>query len=151
MALARYGASIGVQVDTALPADINYVNPHFAGTGDLPALNTLAGALATATKNFIQGTSSVTVKIYQDAAPKPNYPVAQNTITGTPMTVTGPREIALCLSYYATFNQPRRRGRLYLPWEWLNKHLGAVNPLAARPSAAHRAAVTDFYNTVLVV
>ena len=43
-------------------------------------------------------------------------------------SATGPREVALCLSYYADLNQPRRRGRMYLgPWP-TNRMLDRPHP-----------------------
>lgn len=60
-------------------------------------------------------TTGVRAKIYDMADPEPRVPLA--TRWAETLSVAqegGPREVALCLSFYATNNVPRRRGRLYI-------------------------------------
>lgn len=56
------------------------------------------------------------VRAYNMADPKPRPERGVYTFTpGTPETAAlGPREVALCLSYYGTRNLPRQRGRVFL-------------------------------------
>jgi hypothetical protein len=59
----------------------------------------------------------VKVQAYDMADEKPRRPEQTKTAVKTKGTSLGPREVALCLSYYAGQNVPRKRGRLYLgPW-----------------------------------
>lgn len=72
------------------------------------------------------------VKLYDMADTEPREPRYEETAAITATASTGPREVALCLSYYAGQNTPRRRGRIYLgPFP--------NTDMAERPSAALRA------------
>lgn len=58
------------------------------------------------------------VRLYSldDEKPRPVRGEATQESTGT-LADSGPREVALCLSFYSERNLPRQRGRLYLgPW-----------------------------------
>ena len=57
------------------------------------------------------------------------------TQTGTPPASGIPREIALCLSYYTTYNRPRYRGRLFLPAHWLT-NIPQLRPLDSEMTKA---------------
>lgn len=61
--------------------------------------------------------SSVTVKVYDRANPLHSPPVFTTTPhTGSGITV-GPRQVALCLSFYSGLNIRGQRGRIYVgPW-----------------------------------
>lgn len=66
----------------------------------------------------------IDVRAYEVAVGPDGPPVGSAIINAgaTPMS-SGPREVALCLSYYATVNRPRTRGRIYLPvLEQANMH-----------------------------
>lgn len=56
----------------------------------------------------------INVRFYdmEDATPRPIK--AEKTIPQGNIQATGPREVALCLSYYAERNLPRTRGRIFL-------------------------------------
>lgn len=56
----------------------------------------------------------IDVRVYDLADAKPRPIKAQKTIGGGAASTLGPREVALCLSYYADRNLPRTRGRIYL-------------------------------------
>lgn len=85
----------------------------------------------------VSGFSRVMCKAYNMSDAKPRLPVAEEVYT-SPLTPAagGPREVALCLSYYAGVNQPRRRGRMYIgPWS-----KGAMDE---RPSSGLRSNLAD--------
>lgn len=76
-------------------------------------------------------------KIYRMGGTPPNYPEASAKVTVGSGGEPGPREVALCLSYYAGQNVPRRRGRMYIgpygkaamgerPYEALATQLGTL-------------------------
>lgn len=136
--MARYRAQVSTPVDTALPRDRMVINPCFKDTGT-SAPDTLAQDLATAVQNFMNGGVEVQVKLYDlDSTTEPNRPKAVKTVgAGALLSSSQPRELALCLSYYADTPDPRRRGRLYIPQAWLHKK----SPLAvgARPSTQQMA------------
>ena len=111
--MATYRVSIGFQLDSALPRDLVTINPHY--NGDNPQ------ALGDALKNNLIGfgalgpTMPFTVKVYDALKAPPNYPL-YTTTNGTSFATTAkPREVAMCLSYYSTYNRPSYRGRLYIP------------------------------------
>jgi hypothetical protein len=71
--------------------------------------------------------------------PPPQYPVghAEESMGVSPVS-TSPREVSICLSYYATRNLPRQRGRLYLPMAG-----SSFSPSTVRPPVARMQAVLD--------
>jgi hypothetical protein len=77
----------------------------------------LTDDLAAALNTWCTATDpQLTVSAYNLQGTKPNYPLAQTkTNIGSFPTPGAPGELALCLSFYADQNQPRRRGRLYVP------------------------------------
>jgi len=116
--MAVYRAQIAFQANSALPRDAMLITPHY--TGSDPA------ALANGLKTNLIANANVstlipfTINVYDAQGAPPHHPLATATQTGTPKTPIIPSEISLCLSYFATVNQPRKRGRLYLPvclWE----------------------------------
>jgi hypothetical protein len=119
--VATYRTQISWQFDSAFARDAITINPHF--NGDNP------GALADALMTNLQGvpagpTLNFSVKVYDALKPKPNPPLVTR-VHGTSFTAsTHPREVALCLSYYSTYNQPRYRGRLYIPAQFIGGTLG---------------------------
>jgi hypothetical protein len=67
---------------------------------------------------FYGGRGGIT-KVYDMKAPKPRPEVGYQAYVPTTWDSQplGPREVALCLSYYGTRNLARQRGRVYLgPW-----------------------------------
>jgi hypothetical protein len=85
---------------------------------DYGALAQDCAALFAAGRNYPSQVKDVTVTAYDlgDALPRP--PRATRTVVPASRTGTdGPRELAVCLSFYGERNLPRTRGRLYLgPW-----------------------------------
>jgi hypothetical protein len=111
--MAVYRAQIQFPADSALPRDIITINPHYEG-------NDPAGLAAALKANMIAvtevgATHAFTIKIYDAQKAPPSFPLATASQAGTNFTSPAPRELALCLSYYATWNRPRFRGRLYIP------------------------------------
>jgi hypothetical protein len=125
--MAIYKAVIAFPFDTALPKDKISITPHFFGDNPQALANALKTNLIA---NAAVGTKPFTVTIYDATKAPPNYPLASASQTGTTPNSTAPRELALCLSYYSTYNRPRYRGRLYIP---LN--LNGVSTANARPTA----------------
>jgi hypothetical protein len=121
-----YRAQIAFPRDSALPRDEMQITPHYNGTDAQLLANSLKANLIA---NANIGTNPFKIKIYDAKAAPPAYPLATAEQTGSPPGGTSPREIALCLSYYAQFNRPHLRGRLYLHPSWLG---GGTIPL--RPS-----------------
>lgn len=106
---------LGFPYDSALPRDVITLNPHF----ETPNATALAAALKQNILNYTPTADKpATIKVYDALKAPPSYPLATETIGGTPATAGGPREVALCLSYYAGVNRPTFRGRLYLPAWW---------------------------------
>src|SRR4051812_19764755 len=114
MAIVR--AQIAWARDTAFPRDRMSINPHFKIT-NLGALGTgyqgLADDLATGIKNLQQPGQAgreVEVKLYDAESAPPNVPLATKKLnSGASPQSTSPREVGVCLSYYADRNEPRRR------------------------------------------
>jgi hypothetical protein len=124
--MPTYRASLQFPYDSALPRDVISVNPHFSS----PDPDALAGALsANLTAWGPTATKPHTIKIYDATKAPPSYPLATRVVAGTPGTSSAPREVALCLSYFSTYNRPRYRGRLYLPSSWLTSS-PSVRPTA---------------------
>jgi hypothetical protein len=108
-----YTAKISFQIDSTLPRDAMVITPHFFGDdpqalADRLKANLIANSSVSTTLPFV-------VKVYDTLKPPPSYPLATAS-NGTGMKASGvAREVALCLSYYSTWNRPTFRGRLYIP------------------------------------
>jgi hypothetical protein len=116
--VAIYRAQISWGADTAFPRDRVTINPHFKVTIS-PNPQQLADDLAAAIAGWQQPSPTgreVQVKMYDAEDPPPSPPVAQKMLNSGIVPVSpGPREIAVCLSFYAQTNTPSRRGRLFVP------------------------------------
>jgi hypothetical protein len=127
--MASYRAQIAFAMDTTLPRDQVTINPTYRGSNPQ--------ALADAIKANINAhpllgaTLPYTIKIYDALKAPPSYPLATAT-NGTGSFPSGkPREVALCLSFYAEFNRPSLRGRLYIPGTFIGGTLG-LRPTATQ-------------------
>jgi len=120
--MGHYRAQIAFQMDSALPRDAVTINPHyFCDNAQALADQLKANLLAAAD---VGPTWPFTIKVYDAQKAPPSYPL-YSTTNGTGFKATTyPREVAVCLSYYATVNRPRWRGRLYLPGALLTPTLG---------------------------
>jgi len=132
--VAIYRAQIGFPLDTALPRDVITINPHY----NCDAAQPLADALKT---NLIANPNvgaafPFHIKIYDAQKPPPSFPLAEaSNGTGTP-TTSVPRELALCLSYYGTWNRPRYRGRVYIPLALCGPATTTLRPTATQITKA---------------
>lgn len=132
---------IGFYFDTSLPRDVVTMTPHF----NTDAPQALCDQLKTNIIASVTGGNLnwFTIKAYDARLKPPSYPVAtaQNVVVA-PGT-SHPREVALCLSYYSTYNRPSYRGRLYIP--------GMLVPGAQglRPTTVQQQSVLDFAKNVL--
>ena len=136
--MALYKAQISFPFNSEFPRDRVSINPHFAG--DAPQ------ALADALKTNLIAVAAIgaarpfTVKIYDALKPPPSYPLGVATNGTGQWDTDDPSEVALCLSYYAAFNRPSTRGRLYIPAAMITGALGL------RPTAAQITQVLEFRN-----
>lgn len=108
--------------DSLLPKDGIQINPVLNGTGPTTDAKQIADDWIVAFKSWagIGTTRQVTVKAYDVSKPKPNYPLYERTDNpGLAPASPTCRELALCLSFYSHDNVKRKRGRLYLPVNWL--------------------------------
>lgn len=138
--MPAYRVQMGFPVDSALPRDVITLNPHFYGSDP----EQLAGALATNLAAWAHtSTSQFHIKVYDATKAPPSYPLASRDQPGLQPATSAPREIALCLSYYGTYNRPRYRGRLFLPIHWITTAPGL------RPTAAQQNIALDFATSVL--
>ena len=135
--MAIYRMQCSFAADTALPRDRFVITPHFSTPNPWPEMQSLVDDLADRLAAFDQAGANgreVNVRAYDAQSPPPNRPLAEATRARdvAPASRTM-REIALCLSFYSEFNEPRRRGRLYLPLFWISG--GAT--VGPRPAAEH--------------
>lgn len=126
--MAIYRAAISFPVDGVLPVDAMTINPHYFGDDAQGLADVLKSNLSAFTP--VGATKPFRIRIYDAQKAPPSYPLAIAEQAGTPPNSSQPREVALCLSYYSTYNRPRYRGRLYIPTVFLNGVLGS------RPSGA---------------
>lgn len=129
-------AQVAFNADSALPRD-SLVNVVYFDRVDVPGgpavdWQALADDISRVFQTGWSGaTCEVIAKLYDmgDAHPRP---VKATSIKGSGLHPASPmpREISLCLSFYAGRNLPRQRGRIYLPCA---VGIGSGS-LAARPS-----------------
>jgi len=131
-----FRAQITFPADGVLPVDAMTITPHYFGDDPQGLADKLKTNLAAFSQ--IGGLKPFKIRIYNAQAAPPSYPLATAEQAGTPPTSTAPRELALCLSYYSTWNRPRYRGRLYIP------HLLFGGTLAKRPSVQQMTNVLDW-------
>jgi len=134
--LAVYRAQLSFQLDSSLPRDAITMNPHFTGDNAQGLANMLKTNLTGSV--HVGATVPFHIKIYDAQKDPPNYPLAEASQTGAQMTTTHPRELALCLSYYANDNIPVSRGRVYVPQAFI----GGASGL--RPTTQQQQAALDF-------
>lgn len=126
--------------DSALPRDRCVITPHYFSDDPQALVDKLLLNLKAIT--LVGAAVDLSLKAYDVAGPPPHYPVGTATQTGSSVTSPGPREVSLCLSYYAGFNRKRYRGRLYIP----NAFVGG--PIGLRPTSGQRAGAMAFGNAL---
>jgi hypothetical protein len=121
---------IGFPLDSALPRDVVTINPHYFGDDPQALADRVKANLAGSAQ--VGATVPFTIRVYDAQKAPPSYPLATAT-QGTGNSISGvPREIALCLSYYSSWNRPGYRGRLYIPMNFVG------GTLALRPTTTQR-------------
>lgn len=125
-----YRMAVSVWHDSLAPRDACMINPCFHDMGITSDPTGLCTDLAEAIQTYTGvGTSNqITVKAYDLQGTKPVYPAGEHTINaGAVADSNTPRDIAVCLSFYAGQNQKRKRGRLYIPFHWLGQTSTALS------------------------
>jgi len=111
-----YRAQCSFLMDSAFPRDRFVITPHFNDT--LPGSDPqgLCDDLADGLVAWSGRTIETIVTMYDAQGTPPVFPVASAVRNpGATVASTCPREVALCLSFYAARNLPRQRGRLFIP------------------------------------
>lgn len=127
-----YRAQVSVAVDGTLPRDriVNTLYFNDAGVGTDP--NNLANDLAVVWNDHWNSASAseVDVRFYDMAQAKPR-PIAGRKVLNAGLSRQSqmPRELAVCLSFFAERNLPRQRGRLYM-----SPAARGLSSAAARPA-----------------
>lgn len=124
--MALWAAQIETGADSAFARDAFVNTLHFNGVGTFLSgetdVQSIADDLGTVWKTWqnVGTTRQVRVKIYNLDDPKPRPIRAEKIYNAGAFPASGrPREVAICLSYYADRNIPRNRGRIYVPCELL--------------------------------
>lgn len=144
--MALYRSIVSIPLDSALPRDAVNLTPWFNDHGLTTDPQNLASSLAdvfSGVGSWLGAAYEITVKMYEHTPGDPTTGPPKASVTknkGSIATCNGPREIALCLSYYAGQNIPGRRGRLYLPITCLSG--GTAQWTTLRPDAAMRSKVS---------
>jgi len=143
---------ISTPVDSTLARDYVTVTPWYhdlSASGVDP--NVVSDAVGAGMLAWLKGNFEVRIKMYKGTGNPPHYPVHDETYgtAGNVITSQAPREVALCLSYYAAFNRPRFRGRMYIPHAWIYKAMATPGFPGARPGTGERTAVGAFATQVL--
>jgi hypothetical protein len=133
-------AKISFQLDSALPRDAVTISPCYNGDDAQALANGLKANLIASV--HVGPSVPFKISVYNATKPPPNYPLAVASNGTGSLATTGPRELALCLSYFSVANRPSQRGRLFIPWAFLQ---GAVG---LRPTSGQITAALDF-GTVL--
>jgi hypothetical protein len=121
------------QWDSAFPRDRFMINPVFNMLLPSPDPDALCEDLATALKTHFATVCELRVKAYDCQAAKPVYPSGDALRDQGLLQTSGvPRELAVCLSFYSQRNEPRKRGRIFVPAQLLGGTMGN------RPSVAQR-------------
>lgn len=131
--MAIYRMQCSWQVGSAFPRDRMVIDPVFRDSGVGTDPEGLVEDLATALSAWSASTNELVVKAYNLEDPIPRLPKATAIRNEGAIGEAGlPRELALCLSFYSGVNQPRRRGRLYVPLVMI----AGFGSMPARPSSA---------------
>lgn len=133
-----YKMQCAFTLDSLLPRDELVITPHFDDHGVGTDPQNLTDDLAAGLSAWWAVAGRVEVTAYEVGGPPPHYPMAQTVVnpTGAPAS-NCPREVAVCLSYFATNNVPRRRGRLFIPHPVISTGTAGTTP-DVRPNAATR-------------
>lgn len=142
--MPRYRIQIAAQHDSTLPRD-SFVNTLYfndQGVGSDPD-QLCADLINVFQAGWYPNPCQIVANAYLIGEP-PNYPVghAEENMGLAPASSCA-REVAICLSFYATRNIPRQRGRIYLALAGSSYACDTARPPAARMQQALDLA-TDF-------
>lgn len=127
-------AQVAVWFDSLAPRDAMMINPTFKDVSGSVSYDSLANDLATAVNTKLIVKNQIRVRIYNLDEEKPRYAKAEKILnTGVAGARTNMGELAVCLSFYASQNIPRRRGRVYIPLPWIYSSASA----GPRPSGTN--------------
>lgn len=117
--MAQYRVLISLENSASLTAEDFVVNTFYldtdalSGSDDPQALVQDAVGVWFTNVDVVTGFNLIRGRIYDMSDPKPRSPVGEHVQAASASGESGPREVALCLSYYAGQNVPRKRGRMY--------------------------------------
>ena len=119
--MPRYRALVSTFKSTEMAADRIVNTVYFDDHGVTTDADGLAEDIATLFGEYRvrpQGWDRVNCRLYDMAEPTPREIQGEATVVTSASSATGgPREVALCLSFFSERNLPRNRGRIYLgPW-----------------------------------
>jgi len=123
---------VQVSADSTLPRDVvsNTFHLNEEGTGG-DDLDALAEDVCDLWATWYLTARQIECNIYP-VGPPPQYPIGHFILNeGLAPASSGPREVALCLSYYGERNLPRTRGRMYFGVSTAGRGLSDVRPTAA--------------------
>ena len=112
-----YRMQVAAAADTAFPRDRLVNTLHFDDAGVTSDPESLCQDLLDVFQAgwySPSGAREIRVSAYEVGDPGPPVATVVENEGTAPVSATV-REVALCLSYYAGENRPRRRGRIYLP------------------------------------
>lgn len=147
-------AQIVLQGSSDLPEDRFITTYHFGTT--TPPTTAMKDAVADALTSFVldlatgatatmhsllgpQVSNSAEIRLYELQATPPRVPAIYDLDISAPTGTGLPAEVALCGSYYAGTNSPRRRGRIY--WGPLKSTAGDMIEGEFRPTVAARSSL----------
>ena len=123
---------VSIAADTAFAQDRMVITPHFDDSGVGTDPQGLCNDLRDACQGYFVGAREIEVKAYDAQGTVPVYPQGSAIVnTGLAPASGSQRETAICLSFYAGENRPRKRGRLYMPCCVMGIPTSNVRPLAA--------------------
>lgn len=150
-----YKVTFQTFVSTLLPRDVMVTTAHYQdqqGTKSPAQAATDWGAamLTYLTLSNAGGTVKIYLEDFNPAAPHVPLAVANFGVQTNFFVAAGPRELGLCLSYYATQNTKRYRGRNYIPYSWIYSNMvSKPTTVAERPTAGMIGSALAFHSIVL--
>jgi len=121
--------------DSVAAKDHIVITPHFNDQGATTDPQNLCEDLANGLEAIHPFAGELKVTAYDAQGTKPVYPAAEFVLhKGLTAATLAPRELAVCLSFFSARNQPRRRGRLYIPCFWLGVPTDTLRPATPLPN-----------------
>lgn len=102
-------------------ANVLYYDSNTTGAG--PIGDALVAAFTSGAGGFYSQFANVQCRVYDHNAPLHSPPVYIASHSGSGTNTYGPRQVALCLSFYSGLNIKGQRGRIYIgPWPYSSLH-----------------------------